>query len=132
MKRIDPSQWQSSSREKWTYEIDPTKEAEQEAERLLAGDPRSRMTEEEKVLESEEQKEQMKELDKLINRAKAAKFKVGMKEMAIWEGEKQRVEAPVTEIAVQKSLYIPPSVSVSNFANLLKVPLGMDKFFRVC
>ena len=123
MKRIDTSQWQSSSREKWTYEVDPQKEAEAEAERLLAADPKSRMTEEERELESEEQKEKMRELDKLIQRAKAAKFKVGMKEMGLWEHDKQRVEAPL-EIVVQKNLYIPPSVSVSNFANLLKVPLG--------
>ena len=125
LKRIDTAQWQSSSREKWTYEVDPRKEAEAEAERLLAADTRSRMTEEEKEAESEEQKEKMKELDKLINRAKAAKFKVGMKDIGLWEYDKQRVEAPV-EIVVQKNLYIPPSVSVSNFANLLKVPLGMD------
>ena len=39
MKRIDTSQWQSSSREKWTYEVDPQKKAEAEAERLLAADP---------------------------------------------------------------------------------------------
>ena len=125
LKRIDSSEWQSSSREKWTYEVDPQVEAEREAERLLAADAKARMTQEERDTEMEEQMEKMLELDKLVDRAKAAKFRVGLKDLAIWKGDVQRVEAP-EEITVPKSLYIPPSVSVTNFAGLLKVPLGME------
>jgi hypothetical protein len=125
LKSIDSTQWQSSSREKWTYEVDPQVEAEREAERLLAADAKAHMTQEERDAEMEEQMEKMLELDKLVNKAKAAKFRVGLKDLAIWKGDVQRVEAP-QEIAVPKSLYIPPSISVANFAGLLKVPLGME------
>ena len=128
LKRIDSTQWQSSSREKWTYEVDPQVEAEREAERLLAADTKAHMTQEERDTEMEEQMEKMLELDKLVNRAKAAKFKVGLKDLAIWKGDVQRVEAP-QEITVSKSLYIPPSISVTNFAGLLKVPLGMGNWY---
>jgi hypothetical protein len=128
MKHVDSTHWQSSSREKWTYEVDPQVEAEREAERLLAADAKAHMTQEERDTEMEEQMEKMMELDKLVDRAKAAKFKVGLKDMAIWKGDVQRVEAP-QEITVSKSLYIPPSISVTNFAGLLKVPLGMGKWF---
>ena len=76
----------------------------------------------------EEQMEKMLELDKLVDRARAAKFRVGLKDLAIWKGDVQRVEAP-EEITVPKSLYIPPSISVTNFAGLLKVPLGMGNCF---
>ena len=61
---------------------------------------------------------------KLVQRARGAYFKVGLKDLALWEPERQRVEASPLEITVRKDLYVPPSVSVSNFAGLLKVPLA--------
>ena len=123
VKLIDTTQWHSWSRETWQYEIDPRAEAELEAERILAADEKARLTPEELESQSEEQRTKMAEIEKLIQRAKGAKFKVGLKEMALWKNEVQRVEAP-EEITVQRRVYIPPSISVANFANLLKLPLG--------
>ena len=125
--RVDTSSWRSSSRESWVYEVDPQKEIEREAERLLAedrakGETRSR---EEQRQAREEQEEKLQwEHRKLIERARGAYFKVGLKDLALWEPERQREEASPLEITVRKDLYVPPSVSVSNFAGLLKVPLA--------
>jgi hypothetical protein len=125
--RIDTSTWRSSSRETWDYEVDPQKEIEREAERLLAedlarGETRSR-AEQQAAREAEEQLQEA-EMAKLVARARGAMFKVGLKDLALWEPERQREEASPLEIVVRKELYIPPSVSVSIFAGLLKVPLG--------
>lgn len=121
-KFIESSSWRSASREKWTYEVDLKIEAEQEADRLLAEEAAKKgITAEERV----EQKKKTEEFEKMIDRGRAARFKVGLKDIALWKHDVQRVEAP-TEIVVQKTLYIPPSISVSNFANILKVTLRMD------
>jgi hypothetical protein len=119
VKRVDSSQWQSSSREKWTYEIDLNEEKqkiEDEAPATAVEDVESPGDKAKRINMSKKDYQQLKK------RAKSLKYKTSTSEFAMWEPAVQRVEAPV-EINVQKNLYIPPSVSVSNFAKMLRVPL---------
>jgi len=111
---VSSDEWRSASREKWSYEIAPEEPEEPE-------EPEPTVTEE--MIDPVKEKEQKKrELRKLMKRAQMARFKQRLSDLGVWVEEAQRVEAPV-EIKVQKELYIPPTISVANFANLLKIPL---------
>ena len=125
IKRIDTTAWQSSSREKWAYDIDVQAEAKAEAERILANDPRAGMTPEQLEAERLEEEERKKDIERLVEKAKSMKFRVGYKDLGVWKGEYERSSyEPVEEISVQKRVFIPKSISVANLSNSLKIPLG--------
>jgi len=120
IKRVSSTAWRSASREQWTYEVEPDKEEEgkKEAEAITA------FIEQETEVDEIKSKEQKKrELKKLKDRAVRARFRKNLNGLAEWVEPLQKEEAPL-EITVQKELYIPPSISVANFASLMKMPLG--------
>lgn len=120
VKRVSSTAWRSASREQWTYEVEPDKEEEgkKEAEAITA------FIEQETEVDEIKSKEQKKrELKKLKDRAVRARFRKNLNGLAEWVEPLQKSEAPL-EITVQKELYIPPSISVANFASLMKMPLG--------
>lgn len=111
--------WNSASRDKWSYEVNTLSEAEKEAERILKEEAKKlKMTEK----ESQERQMQMGEIENLKQAALKARFKLSAADLALWKPEPEKSEAPL-DIKVQKPLYIPPSISVANFANLMKEPL---------
>ena len=125
IKRIDTTAWQSSSREKWAYDIDVQAEAKAEAERILANDPRAGMTPEQLEAERLEGEERKKDIERLVEKAKSMKFRVGYKDLGVWKGEYERSRyEEVQEISVQKRVFIPKNISVANLSNSLKIPLG--------
>jgi hypothetical protein len=124
MKRVSSSEWHSSSREQWSYEID-TKEAQIEAAEAQAAEAQALV--DSVKLESSLTPEQLKikrrkEVFALRRKAKGKKFLVNMQDLGLWEEEKTKVEA-LADIKVEKNLFIPASISVVNFADLLKIPL---------
>jgi hypothetical protein len=64
------------------------------------------------------------EISTLRRKAKSKKFIVDMNDLGVWTEEKTKVEA-LPDIKVEKNLFIPSSISVVNFADLLKVSLEM-------
>ena len=76
-------------------------------------------------LSLEEESQKKRDVDELKKRAAIARFRtrvgdigVGLKSHRKWKR--------LLKLKVQKELYIPPSISVANFANLMKIPLGID------
>ena len=129
IKRVDPSQWSSSSREKWTYEINSNEvkllekqRLEEEAKNIIIPDS----------IKTPDAKYKMTkhELKQLRARTMGARMKTGISDLGVYTPPQQKIEAP-PEINVQRDLYIPPSISVSNFANLMKVPLCMVLLARL-
>lgn len=119
VKRVSSAEWHSSSREQWTYEIDTkTKDTEAaEAQSLVNEIPI------EQTMTPEQTKARKRaEVATLRRKAKAKKFIVDMHDLGVWEEEKVKVET-LPDIKVEKNLFIPSSVSVANFADLLKIPL---------
>jgi hypothetical protein len=129
---VDSSSWGSRSRETWSYRrdlIEERQQVEQEIEeQIQAEEEKTGLTREEMAMN---EFEKMEELEKTKAKAKQARFKVGFSRLALWKDQdQQRVEAPV-QISVSRSLYIPPSVSVSNFAHILSVPMGITFSFGI-
>ena len=119
IQRISSSQWHSSSREQWSYEVE-TKKAEAEAAEAQALVNEVSL---EKTLTPEQLKiKRRKEVSALRKKAKGKKFLVDMQDLGLWEEQKTKVEA-LPDIKIEKNLFIPPSISVVNFADLLKIPL---------
>lgn len=118
--RAGGSGWISSSREAWDDEVPNNEEqpAETESEMFKEGL-------EEYLSPEKSKKQKKKELEMLKKRAKVARFKLSVKDIAHWQPEAQKVEAP-GDIITSNTLYIPPSISVVNFSNLLKIPLSND------
>jgi hypothetical protein len=117
VRRVESSEWTSSSRESWNYEVNVEEEGLGEEPDMMKAALETYLTpDQEKALKK-------KELTRLKKRAKAAKFKLSVADLAHWQPEVHKTEAPV-ENTTQNTLYIPPSISVVNFSNLLKVPLG--------
>jgi hypothetical protein len=117
VRRVESSEWTSSSRESWNYEVNVKEEGLGEEPDMMKAALENYLTpDQEKSLKK-------KELTMLKKRAKAAKFRLSIKDLAHWQPEVHKTEAPV-ENKTQNTLYIPPSISVVNFSNLLKVPLG--------
>ena len=116
---MSSAEWHSSSREQWTYEIDtkPKDTEAAEAQPLVNEIPI------EQIMTPEQTKARKRaEVATLRRKAKAKKFIVDMHDLGVWEEEKVKVET-LPDIKVEKNLFIPSSVSVANFADLLKIPL---------
>jgi hypothetical protein len=122
VKRVSSSEWRSSSREQWSYDVDlkPEEDTEaKEAQQLVDKIPV------EQSLSPEQLKAKKKgEISTLRRKAKSKKFIVDMNDLGVWTEEKTKVEA-LPDIKVEKNLFIPSSISVVNFADLLKVSLEM-------
>ena len=123
VKRTASTEWRSASREKWTYEVEEEKSEEDPLNGLADLIPQ--VAEGDELALEEEQTQKKRDMNKLKKRAAIARFKTRVGDIGVWVEESQKVEAPL-ELKIQKELYIPPSISVANFANLLKIPLGMD------
>jgi hypothetical protein len=119
VRRVESSEWTSSSRESWDYETIVEQEPEEDPEMMKAALESYLTAEQERILKK-------KELSALKKRAKAARFKLSIADLAHWEPEVHKTEAPI-ENTSQNTLYIPPSISVVNFSNLLKVSLGTER-----
>jgi hypothetical protein len=120
VKRIDSSQWQSSSRESWAYEVDLPQEKKAVEEQLS---PAPIVIEEEVISQENERLQKKKAIQALKKRATNLRYKSHADSLIFYEPVAQKLEAPA-EIRVQRNVFIPPSISVANFANMLKVPLG--------
>lgn len=123
IKRTASTEWRSASREKWTYEVEPEKSEEEPLNGLADLIPQ--VAEQDELSLEEEKVQKKRDVNKLKKRAAIARFRTRVGDIGVWVEESQKVEAPL-ELKVQKELYIPPSISVANFANLMKIPLGMD------
>jgi hypothetical protein len=120
VKLIDSSQWQSSSRENWAYEVDLQEEKKAVKEQLA---PVPIVMEEDAISQEGQRANKKKAVQALKKRAKALHYKVHADRLIYSEPVFQRLEA-APDISVQRRVFIPPSISVANFANMLKVPLG--------
>jgi hypothetical protein len=117
---VESSEWTSSSRESWNYEANVEEQGSGEDSDMMKAALETYLTaDQEKMLKK-------KELTALKKRAKAARFKLSIADLAHWQPEVHKTEAPVDN-TTQNTLYIPPSISVVNFSNLLKVPLGNER-----
>jgi hypothetical protein len=119
-RRAGGSGWISASREAWDDEVPNNEEQPAEAESEMFKEGL-----EEYLSPEKSKKEKKKELEMMKKRAKVARFKLSVKDIAHWQPEAQKVEAPV-DIITSNTLYIPPSISVANFSNILKIPLSND------
>lgn len=138
IKTVESSEWSSSSRERWSYDIDtrlrPKTESKilgQEGEDLnlaeydpgLVAADSIEVPEIKLPVQVKPKKAAKAAIRKLQEKGTKAGFKVTYAEVGLWQNDPQRVEAP-PEIMFQKDLYLPTSISVSNFADLMKVPIS--------
>jgi hypothetical protein len=136
-KTVSSNDWASASREKWTIveeeegpvvvemsleqRVEMEFAAEQE-QRKKAKSAEDEDEDEDEFSKEERRKKKRKEYRAMKGRMRSANFKTDVNEMALYVPKKGKVEAPV-EVKVQKELYIPPSISVANFASMMKIPL---------